>query len=75
MPKTQATRNWIQNNREYYNAMQNIYVKEHYLRNREAKLAYAKEYREKNKETILQKQREKYHEKKMQEIESIEQNI
>ena len=44
MPKTQATKNWIENNREYYNAMQNIYVKKHYLKYREEKLEYAREY-------------------------------
>ena len=49
MPKTEAQKKWIANNKEYYNECQNEYVKRHYLKNREAKLAYAKEYREKNK--------------------------
>lgn len=75
MPKTQAQRNWIEKNKEYYNELQNIYTKKHYLKNRDAKLEYARQYREQNKDTILQKQREKYHQKKSLKENESSQNI
>jgi lipid II:glycine glycyltransferase (peptidoglycan interpeptide bridge formation enzyme) len=76
MPKTEAQKKWIANNKEYYNEMQNQYVKKHYLNNREKKLAYAKEYREKNKEKILQDQKDRYKLKKlMTEINNLENEL
>jgi len=76
MPKTEAQKKWIANNKEYYNECQNEYVKRHYLKNREAKLAYAKEYREKNKEKILNDQKERYKMKKLvAEINNLENEL
>jgi hypothetical protein len=76
MPKTESQKKWIANNKEYYNEMQNEYVKKHYLKNREAKLEYAKQYREKNKEKILQDQKERYKLRKLtKEINNLESEL
>lgn len=76
MPKTEAQKKWIANNKEYYNEKQNQYVKKHYLNNREAKLEYAKQYREKNKEKILKDQKERYKLKKLAaEINNLEKEL
>jgi hypothetical protein len=76
MPKTEAQKAWIANNRDYYNECQNEYVKKHYQKNREAKLEYAKQYREKNKEKILQDQKERYKMKKLNaEINNLENEL
>lgn len=72
MPKTEAQKKWIANNKEYYNECQNEYVKRHYLKNREAKLEYAKKYREENKELLSLKRKEKYLEKKYKETGGFE---
>jgi hypothetical protein len=53
MPQTEAQRrakkNWIEKNKEHNNALQNIYTKAYYIRNREKRLEYAKQYRDKKK--------------------------
>jgi hypothetical protein len=66
MPRTEAQNKWVNNNRDYYNELQNVYVKAHYIKNREAKLEYAKQYREENKELLSIKRKEKYQQKKQQ---------
>jgi hypothetical protein len=74
MPINDAQQKWRENNKEYYNTMQNIYTKKHYINNREKRLAYAKEYRENNKQKIsaYQKElREKRKQLKEIEIENI----
>jgi hypothetical protein len=76
MPKTESQKKWIANNKEYYNEMQNEYVKKHYLKNREAKLEYAKQYREKNKEKILQDQKDRYKLRKLtKELNNLENEL
>ena len=64
MPRTEAQNKWVERNREYYNEMQNLYTKVNYMKNRDARLEYAKEYREKNKDIISQKRKEVYRQKK-----------
>jgi len=44
-----AKKKWIENNREFNNALHNEYTKKYYQNNREARLEYAKQYREKQK--------------------------
>ena len=53
MPQTEAQKRskakWVENNRELNNALHNEYTKRYYKENREARLEYAKKYREKKK--------------------------
>jgi len=53
MPNTEAQkkarRKWVEKNREIYNSLHNEYTKKYYQNNREARLEYAKQYREKQK--------------------------
>lgn len=62
MPSTEAQKRackkWKETNREYYNQQQNEYTKKYYLNNREARLEYAKQYREKK---LLEKAQEGEH--------------
>jgi hypothetical protein len=64
MPRTEAQNKWVERNREYYNEMQNLYTKVNYQKNRDARLEYAREYREKNKYAISEKRKEAYKRKK-----------
>ena len=53
MPQTESQKRskakWVENNRELNNALHNEYTKVYYQKNREARLEYAKQYREKKK--------------------------
>jgi hypothetical protein len=45
-----AKQKWVENNKELNNALHNEYTKKYYQNNREARLEYARQYREKQKE-------------------------
>jgi len=55
MPQTnteahkKARQRWVENNKEFNNALHCMYSKMYYLNNKEKKLEYAKQYREKKK--------------------------
>lgn len=53
MPQTEAQikakNKWVENNRELNNILHNQYTKKYYQKNKEARLEYAKQYREKKK--------------------------
>lgn len=53
MPQTDAQKRakdkWVENNRELNNILHNKYTKIYYQKNKEARLEYAKKYREKKK--------------------------
>jgi len=53
MPRTEAQKRasakWAEKNKELNNALHNKYTKRSYQENREARLEYAKQYREKKK--------------------------
>ena len=53
MPQTEAQKRakakWVEKNKEFNNALHNEYTKRYYQENREARLEYAKQYREKKK--------------------------
>jgi hypothetical protein len=53
MPNTEAQKKartkWVENNREFYNALHNEYTKNYYNKHREERLAYAQYYRAKKK--------------------------
>jgi hypothetical protein len=44
-----AKKRWVENNKELNNARHNVYTKIYYQNNKEARLLYAKEYRDKKK--------------------------
>ena len=44
-----ARKKWIENNKEFHNQLCNMYTKTYYLNNKEQRLAYAKQYRDKKK--------------------------
>jgi hypothetical protein len=44
-----ARKKWIENNKEFHNQLCNMYTKNYYQTNREQRLEYAKQYREKKK--------------------------
>jgi len=54
MPQTEsqkrAKQKWVEKNKEFNNALHNEYTKRYYQQNREARLEYARQYREKQKE-------------------------
>jgi hypothetical protein len=45
-----ARKKWIENNREFNNELCNMYSKCYYQKNRDQRLAYAKQYRDKKKQ-------------------------
>ena len=53
-----ARKKWIENNREFHLALHNMYSKSYYLEHKEAKLAYAKAYRDKKKQEKLEQETE-----------------
>ena len=44
-----ARKKWIENNKEFHNQLCNMYTKNYYQTNREQRLEYAKQYREKKR--------------------------
>jgi len=53
MPNTEAMKKarakWLENNKEFYNALHTEYTKNYYNKHKEERLAYAKYYRDKKK--------------------------
>jgi DNA-binding GntR family transcriptional regulator len=44
-----ARKKWIENNKDFHSQLCNMYTKNYYQNNREQRLEYAKQYREKKK--------------------------